>query len=90
MLRRWQRRLRYWLNSGERARLLREEMEIHLEMKLQELMEDGMAESDARAVARRQFGNLTLKQEESRGTWIARWLSDLMQDAVFAVRTVRK
>ena len=30
MIRRLQRRLRYWLHSGERARLLREEMEIHL------------------------------------------------------------
>ena len=32
MLRRWQRRLRYWLHREERARLLREEMELHLEM----------------------------------------------------------
>ena len=77
MLRRWQRRLRYWLHSSERARLLREEMEIHLEMKIQELMEDGMTEQDARGAARRQFGNATLQQEEARGTWIARWLSDL-------------
>ena len=77
MLRRWQRRLRYWLHSGERARLLREEMEVHLEMKAQELMEDGMTEADARGAARRQFGNATLQQEEARGTWIARWLSDL-------------
>ena len=57
MTRRWQRRLRYWLNSGERARLLREEMEAHLDMKTQELMEDGMTEPDARGAARRQFGN---------------------------------
>jgi predicted permease len=90
MMRRWQRRLRYLLNSGERARLLREEMEIHLEMKTRELMEDGMAESDARSAAQRQFGNTTLRQEESRGTWIARWPSDLVQDTVYAARTVRK
>ncbi|MGH9629502.1 MAG: ADOP family duplicated permease [Bryobacteraceae bacterium] len=90
MLRRFERRLRYWLNSDERARLLREEMEIHLEMKTQELMEDGMTERDARGAARRQFGNPALKQEESRGTWIARWLSDLIQDVAYAVRTVRK
>jgi hypothetical protein len=49
MIRRLQRRLRYWLHSGERARLLREEMEFHLEMKAEELREDGMTESDARA-----------------------------------------
>jgi predicted permease len=90
MMRRWQRRLRYLLNSGERARLLREEMKIHLEMKTQELMEDGMTESDARSAARRQFGNSTLRQEESRGTWIARWWSDLAQDTAYAARTLRK
>ena len=88
-MRRLQRRLRYWLHSGERARLLREEMEFHLEMKAEEFMEDGMTESDARGAARRQFGNPTLQQEEARGTWIARWLSDLVQDWVFAVRTIR-
>ena len=60
MLRRLARRLRYWLHSGERARLLREEMEVHLEMKTQDLMEDGMTEPDARGAARRQFGNLTM------------------------------
>src|ERR1017187_7572443 len=90
VIRRLQRRLRYWLHRAERARLLREEMETHLEMKTRELMGDGMTESDARGAARRQFGNPTLKQEEARGTWIARWLSDLAQDSVFAVRTVRK
>lgn len=90
MIRRLQRRLRYWLHSGERARLLREEMEIHLAMRTQQFMEDGMTESDARGAARRQFGNATLQQEEALGTWIARWLNDLVQDFVFAARTVRK
>src|SRR4249920_933562 len=89
MLRRWQRRLRYWLHGSERARLLREEMEFHLEMKTQELREDGMTESDARGAARRQFGNPTLQQEEARATWIARWLSDVLQDTAFALRTLR-
>ncbi len=90
MLRRWQRRLRYLLHSSERARLLREEMEIHLEMMARERMEDGMTEQDARGAARRQFGNATLQQEEARGTWIARWLSDLAQDCVYAARTLRR
>jgi len=90
MLWRWRRRLRYWLHRDERARLLREEMASHLELKTQELMEDGMAEQDARNAARRQFGNPTARQEESRDTWLARWLSDLIQDTTFAARTIRK
>lgn len=90
MLQRWRRRLRYWLHREERARLLREEMELHLEMKTRDLVEDGMSEQDARHAARRQFGNPTTRQEESRETWVARWLSDLVQDATFAARTIRK
>jgi predicted permease len=90
MLRRWQRRLRYWLHSQERARVLREEMELHLDLKTQQLMEEGMTEPDARSAARRQFGNPALRQEESRGTWIARWLSDLLQDTGYAARTIGK
>lgn len=49
-----------------------------------------MAEQDARNAARRQFGNPTARQEESRDTWLARWLSDLIQDTTFAARTIRK
>jgi predicted permease len=90
MLRRLQRWLRYWLNRDERGRLLREEMEIHLEMKTQELLDCGVTKSDARMAARRQFGNLTLQHEESREIWIARWGSDLIQDTVFAARTIRR
>ena len=87
---RWQRRLRYWLQGEERARLLREEMQLHLDLKTQQLMEEGMTEADARGAARRQFGNTTLQQEESRGAWIARWLSDLLQDTAYALRTIRR
>jgi len=90
MMSRWRRRLRYWLHRSERDSQLREEMEAHLAMKIEEFVADGMTEANARVLARRQFGNMTQKQEESRGTWIARWLNDLAQDTVFAVRTLRK
>jgi hypothetical protein len=39
-----------------------------------------MLEWEARAAARRKFGNMTQKSEEARGAWIARWISDLAQD----------
>src|SRR5258708_6388565 len=84
------RRLRYWLGHNRRAASLRDEMQLHLEMKVEQLMEAGMPEEEARSAARRQFGNVTQKCEESRTTWIARWLSDLLQDIAFAARTFRK
>jgi len=50
---RFQSRLRYWLNRSERPRLLWEEMEFHIESITQELAAQGMSEPDARAAAHR-------------------------------------
>jgi predicted permease len=86
----WSRRIRFWLEHRRRASLLHEEIETHLALKAAELMEAGMAAGDARLEARRRFGNLAHKMEESRTVWIARWISDLSQDLAFAARTFRK
>ena len=87
---RLKRRLRYWLGDSERQRLLREEMQFHMDALAQELREQGMTEEDARGAARRKFGNPTLKAEESRGTWIAQWISDGLQDLRYTFRTLRR
>jgi len=87
---RWKRRLRYVLHHDERYRLLREEMEFHIDAMANDLMSEGMPEKDARAAAQRRFGNLTLQSEQSRDTWIAAWLSDAAQDLRYALRTFRK
>ncbi len=89
-MKRIRRRLRYWLQHGERHRLLREEMEFHVETLAQRFIAEGMPEREARSAARRKFGNMTQTQEESRATWIARWLSDLTQDLRYALRGMRK
>src|SRR5579862_6543307 len=87
---RFRRRLRYWLNHGERQRLLLEEMEFHVESMAQELAAQGMSKRDARAAARRKFGNMTQKSEEARATWIARWLNDAAQDLKHSFRGMRR
>jgi len=87
---RFQRRLRYWLDHSERQRLLWEEMEFHIESMTQELAAQGMSEPDARAAAHRRFGNMTQKSEEARSTWIAHWMSDLMQDLSHSFRGMRR
>ena len=63
------RRLRYWMESARRSEGLREEMELHLAEKAAELEADGMTAERARAEARRRFGNVGLKHEESREIW---------------------
>jgi predicted permease len=87
---RFRRRLRYWLDRGERQRLLREEMEFHIESMTQELAAQGMSEPAAGAAAHRRFGNMTQKSEEARSTWIARWMSDLTQDLRHSFRGMRR
>jgi len=82
--------LRYWLEHSERQRLLWEEMEFHIESMTEELVGRGMEEGEARAAARGKFGNMTMKSEESRSTWIARWMSDAAQDLRYAVRGMRR
>src|SRR5579863_1055449 len=82
------RRLRYWMARAKRSEALREEMELHLAEKAAELEADGMTADCARAEARRRFGNVVLKQEESREIWITRFVSELVQDIRYGCRTM--
>jgi macrolide transport system ATP-binding/permease protein len=82
------RRLRYWIGSARRSEALREEMELHLAEKAAELEADGMTAERARAEARRRFGNVGLKHEESREIWMTRFLSELGQDVRYGFRTM--
>ena len=84
------RRLRYWMKSARRSEALREEMELHLAEKAAELEADGLTTEHARAEARRRFGNVGLKHEESREIWISRFASELGQDVRYGVRMMVK
>src|SRR5213595_582879 len=82
------RRLRYWIESAKRSEALREEMELHLAEKAAELQADGMTAERARAEARRRFGNVGLKHEESREIWMTQFWSELGQDVRYGCRTM--
>lgn len=82
------RRLRYWVESAKRSEALREEMELHLSEKAAELQAGGMPAERAQAEARRRFGNVGLKHEESREVWIARFWSELVQDVRYGWRNM--
>src|ERR1044071_2351650 len=82
------RRLRYWMESARRSESLREEMELHLAEKAAELQADGMTAERAQAEARRRFGNVELKREESREIWMTRFWSELGQDVRYGFRTM--
>jgi predicted permease len=76
------------MESSRRNESLHEEMELHLAEKAAELQADGMTPESARAEARRRFGNLGLKHEESREIWITQFWSEFLQDVRYGCRNM--
>jgi len=68
---------------------LSDEIRVHLEEKIEELVTSGMTRKDAEAAARRAFGNLTLTEEEGRNVW--RWLTmeNFFADVRYSLRMLR-
>ncbi len=69
---------------------LSEEIREHLEEKIEELVADGMSRKEATAAARRQFGNVSLTEEQSREVWQWPSLESFVADVRFGARTLRK
>jgi len=69
---------------------LSEEIREHLEEKIEELVATGVSRNEAAACARREFGNITLIEEDSRNAW--RWaaMEDFFMDVRFGARMLRK
>src|ERR1700732_2150148 len=68
---------------------LSEEIREHLEEKIEEMVAGGMSRKEAGYVARREFGNVMLTEEDGRDVW--RWASveDFVMDVRFSLRTLR-
>jgi predicted permease len=66
------------------------EMETHLELEVERLQEQGLSEEEARAHARRSFGNLLHAEERfyESGRWL--WWDHLWQDLRYSLRMLRK
>jgi putative ABC transport system permease protein len=79
-------RARAILDRGRLAREMDEEMRLHLERAVERYAARGLSPSDARAAARREFGNLPLIEDEARGARGARWVDALAGDVRFAFR----
>jgi predicted permease len=69
---------------------LSDEIRSHLEEKIEELVEGGMTRKEAEAAARREFGNVTLVEQDGRDMW--RWLSieNLIADVRYGLRMLRR
>src|SRR5438876_631756 len=68
---------------------LSEEIHEHLEEKIEELVASGMPRKEA-AAARREFGNVTLMEEDSRAVWQWPSMESFFMDFRYGLRQLRK
>jgi putative ABC transport system permease protein len=69
---------------------LSEEMQQHLEEKIEELVATGLSRKEASAAARREFGNVTLIENDSREVWQWRSAEQFFSDVRFGLRGLRR
>ena len=83
------RRLFMMLKREKLDRELEEEMQLHVDLRAEEYSERGVMSDDARAMARRRFGNATLLHEQSHEAWGWAWIDRLLVDVRLSVRHLR-
>ena len=82
---------RRFMNLFRRGRLdreLREEMQLHIELRAEQLRRSGL--QDAQTAARKTFGNILRVREEARDMWGWNFLDTFIQDLRYAARQLRK
>ena len=66
------------------------EIEAHIQLETERLREQGLSEKDARAAARRKFGNVMQAEERFYGSHHWLWWDHLWQDIRFGLRMLAK
>jgi predicted permease len=80
-----------WLMQRRRKEAeLREELEFHLAEEAEQRREEGISQEQAGWAARRDLGNVTLLEENIRRVWIWTFWEQVLQDAGYAWRVMRK
>ncbi|HTE47627.1 MAG TPA: FtsX-like permease family protein [Gemmatimonadaceae bacterium] len=80
-------RLRALFRSSTLDREMRDEMQTHLDRRVEVLVAGGMSPERARLAARREFGNVGLHQERARDARRTRWIDSVSADIRFALRS---
>jgi putative ABC transport system permease protein len=83
-------RLKAVVKRRQLDRDLAEELEFHLAMREQKLIEQGMPPREAHYAARRGFGNPVSLKESSRDLWSFPSLETFLQDVRFGLRMLAK
>jgi macrolide transport system ATP-binding/permease protein len=80
---------RLWFDRRRKEQELREELQFHLDAETERREGDGLTREDALRAARRDLGNVTLVQEDTRTIWTWTLLEQFAQDVRYALRTMR-
>ncbi|HTM26203.1 MAG TPA: ABC transporter permease [Vicinamibacterales bacterium] len=75
---------------GTRAEDLQQEIEAHVALIEDEYRRDGVSSDEARARARRAFGNPTLARDRSADAWTFTAVESFVQDVRYALRMIRR
>ncbi len=79
--------LRNWFRRRELESGLARELAYHIERHVQELMQSGLPEREARRQAALALGGESQVREEVRDVWLNRWLRDFVYDFRFSMRS---
>ena len=69
---------------------LSDEIQTHLDERIEELISNGVSRADASLAARKEFGNVTQTKEKGAEIWRWTHVEELMQDVRFGIRMLRK
>jgi len=83
-------RLRSLVRRRHVERELNEELQFHLEQKIAEGIAHGLSPKEARYAAMRAMDGLELRKEEMRDMQRIRWFTDFLDDARYAIRSLRR
>jgi putative ABC transport system permease protein len=83
-------RLRSILLGRRVERELDEELQFHLELKIEEGIANGLSPKEARYAAMRAMDGLEQRKEEMRDMRRIHWLTDFLDDAHYAIRSLRR
>jgi putative ABC transport system permease protein len=83
-------RLGGWWGASARERELREELETHFQLHIEDNIRAGMLPAEARRQAVLKFGSVDAAKESVRAQWTVAWLESTRQDFVYALRAFRR
>ncbi|MGA2329764.1 MAG: ABC transporter permease [Bryobacteraceae bacterium] len=85
----WYRRLLNLFQRAEISQAIDDELQFHIDERVDELIVQGFSEPEARRLAHRQFGNATLYKERTRELDLCRTIESVIEDIRYAARSLR-